>query len=62
MEDGASNGNYYLNKYLNSLSPLRFLLFNLKLKVGCPIMLLQNIVLREGLYNGLHLIFMELID
>lgn len=62
IEDGANNCNYYLIKYLNSLSLFRLPLFNLELKIGCLIMLLQTIASRLRFCNGLYLIIMLLID
>ncbi|XP_052193809.1 uncharacterized protein LOC127802150 [Diospyros lotus] len=47
--------NRYPNEYLNSLDPPGLPTFKLELKVGCPIILLRNIVLKDGLCNGTRL-------
>ena len=47
--------NRYPNEYLNSLNPTRLSPFKLELKVGCPIMLLKNISLKDGLCNDTRL-------
>ncbi|KAG2212474.1 hypothetical protein INT45_013811, partial [Circinella minor] len=46
----------YPNEFLNSLDPSDLPLHNLKLKVGCPIMLLRNLDTANGLCNGTRLI------
>ena len=46
----------YLNEFLNSLDPSDLPPHNLKLKVGCPIMLLRNLDTANGLCNGTRLI------
>lgn len=45
IEDDINNVNWYPTKYLNCLSLLRFLLYNLELKVRCLILLLHDIPL-----------------
>ena len=52
----SSITNRYPNEFLNSLNPTGLPPFQLDLKVGCPIMLLRNIALKEGLCNGTRLI------
>ncbi|GFZ05262.1 hypothetical protein Acr_17g0008340 [Actinidia rufa] len=47
--------NRYPNEYLNSLNPPSLPPFKVELKVGCPIMLLRNIALNDGLCNGTRL-------
>ena len=47
---------HYPNEFLNSLNPTGLPPFKLDLKVGCPIMLLQNIAPKDGLCNGTRLI------
>ncbi|XP_028070921.1 uncharacterized protein LOC114273362 [Camellia sinensis] len=47
--------NRYPNEYLNSLDPPGLLTFKVELKVGCPIMLLRNIALKDELCNGTRL-------
>ncbi|KAG5544316.1 hypothetical protein RHGRI_016912 [Rhododendron griersonianum] len=44
--------NRYPNEYLNSLDPTGLPPFKVELKVGCPIILLRNIALKDGLCNG----------
>ena len=54
MDEDANNPtniNRYPNEYLNSLNPTGLPLFALTLKVGCPIILLRNIVPKDGLCN-----------
>src|SRR2546423_1454198 len=46
----------YLPKFLRSLKILKLLSGELKLKLGIPIILLQNLNLLEDLYNGTKLI------
>ena len=50
-----SLANRYPNEYLNSLDPSGLPPFKLHLKVGCPIMLLRNILPKAGLCNGTRL-------
>ncbi|KAF6151361.1 hypothetical protein GIB67_040634, partial [Kingdonia uniflora] len=54
-EDDTRNymyNNRHPSEYLNSLDPPSLLPFKLKLKVGCPIMLLRNLAPKDGLCNG----------
>ncbi|KAG5536193.1 hypothetical protein RHGRI_023847 [Rhododendron griersonianum] len=53
-DDGMDRSitNRYPNEYLNSLDPTGLPPFKLELKVGCPIILLRNIVPKDGLCNG----------
>lgn len=44
IEDGLNNKKIYPTKYLNNLSLFELLPFNLELKFGCSIIILQNIV------------------
>ncbi|ONM33246.1 hypothetical protein ZEAMMB73_Zm00001d041563 [Zea mays] len=48
--------NYYPSEFLNTLTPNGLPPHVLKLKVGCPIMLLRNIDLGNGLCNGTRLV------
>eukprot|EP00267_Zea_mays_P049169 XP_020401809.1 uncharacterized protein LOC109943296 [Zea mays] len=48
--------NYYPSEFLNTLTPNGLPLHVLKLKVGCPIMLLRNIDPANGLCNGTRLV------
>lgn len=50
----------YPNEYLNSLDPSGLPPFALKLKVGCPIMLLRNIAPYDGLCNGTRLMVVRI--
>ncbi|CAG8757184.1 10256_t:CDS:1, partial [Ambispora leptoticha] len=56
IEEGADNYNVYPVEYLNSLNPSSMPSYKLKLKIGCPIMLLRNLAPSQGLCNGAHLI------
>ena len=47
--------NYYPSKFLNSLDPNRLPPHVLKLKLGCPVILLRNIDPANGLCNGTRL-------
>jgi hypothetical protein len=62
IEVGADNNNLYPTRYLNSLDLLGLPPSKLHLKVGCPIMLLLNIVPKHGLCNGSQLIMTHLND
>jgi hypothetical protein len=48
--------NYYLEEFLNTLTPNGLPPHVLKLKIGCPVILLRNIDLANGLCNGTRLI------
>jgi ATP-dependent DNA helicase PIF1 len=48
--------NYYPSEFLNTLTPNRLPPHVLKLKVGCPIMLLRNVDPANGLCNGTRLV------
>ena len=48
--------NYYPSEFLNTLTPNGLPPHVLKLKVGCPIMLLRNIDPANGLCNGTRLV------
>ncbi len=48
--------NLYLVEFLNTLTPSETSSHRLILKIGVPIMLLRNIILTEGLCNGIRLI------
>ncbi|KAF5933474.1 hypothetical protein HYC85_029645 [Camellia sinensis] len=47
--------NRYPNEFLNPLDPSGLPAFKVELKVGCPIMFLRNIALKDGLCNGTRL-------
>ncbi|KAF6136802.1 hypothetical protein GIB67_030087, partial [Kingdonia uniflora] len=51
--------NRYPSEYLNSLDSPELPPFRLKLKVGCPIMLLRNLTPNNGLCNGTHLMVVQ---
>ena len=48
--------NRYPNEYLNSLDPPGLSTFKLELKVGCPIILLRNIVISHIFLKGTNVI------
>ena len=48
--------NYYPSEFLNTLTPNGLPRHVLKLKVGCPIILLRNIDPANGLYDGTRLV------
>jgi ATP-dependent DNA helicase PIF1 len=48
--------NYYPSEFLNGLTPNGLSPHVLKLKLGCPVILLRNIDLANGLYNGTRLL------
>ena len=48
--------NYYPSEFLNSLTPNRLPPHVLKLKLGCPVILLRNIDPANGLCNGTRLV------
>ncbi|GBN05600.1 hypothetical protein AVEN_273764-1 [Araneus ventricosus] len=47
-------------EFLNSLTPIGLPPYELKLKIGCIIMLLRNLAPSKGLCNGTHLIVTKL--
>ncbi|KAL5699213.1 hypothetical protein ACHQM5_030148 [Ranunculus cassubicifolius] len=53
------HGYHYTTDFLNSLDPSCLPPFKLKLKIGCPIMLLRNIAPRDGLCNGTRLMVLQ---
>ncbi|KAL5697342.1 hypothetical protein ACHQM5_030793 [Ranunculus cassubicifolius] len=50
-----TEGTHCTTEFLNSLNPSCLPPFKLRLKIGCPIMLLRNIAPRDGLCNGTRL-------
>ncbi|KAL5714884.1 hypothetical protein ACHQM5_016786 [Ranunculus cassubicifolius] len=54
-----TDGYHYTTDFLNTLDPSCLPPFNLKLKIGCPIMLLRNIAPRDGLCNGTRLMVLQ---
>ncbi|XP_055387401.1 ATP-dependent DNA helicase pif1-like [Condylostylus longicornis] len=57
--DGSENDNLQVNipvEYLNSLNPPGFPPFKLNIKLGCTVMLLRNLSVKNGLCNGTRLI------
>lgn len=62
IEDGANNGKCHVAKYLKILSLFGLPPFNLELKFGCYIMLMQSIVLYQWLCNGSCLVIIQLTD
>ena len=57
--DNKEEQNYSL-EFINSLTPSGLLEHKLYLKVGCIIILLRNLYLRNGLCNGIRLIVRHL--
>lgn len=57
FEEGADGGEpmHYPVEYLQSLTPSGLPLGKLKVKIGCPLMLLRNLDPSEGLCNGTRL-------
>ncbi|KAF6152846.1 hypothetical protein GIB67_025864 [Kingdonia uniflora] len=53
--DDRTITNRYPTEYINSLDPPGLPPFKLMLKVGCPLMLLRNITLEDGLCNETRL-------
>jgi hypothetical protein len=56
--DGAVDdpNNYYSSEFLNTMTPNGLPPHMLKLKIGCPIILLRNIDPAGGLCNGTRLV------
>ena len=54
FEEGVDdvNAQYYPTEYLNSITSSGIPLAHLKLKIGCPIMILRNLDPSNGLCNG----------
>jgi hypothetical protein len=48
--------NYYPSEFLNTLTPNDLPPYVLKLKIGCPVILLRNIDPAGGLCNGTRLV------
>ena len=60
QEQGVDNDQMmYPAEYLNSLSPNGLPLHQLSLKIGCPLMLLQNLAPIDGLCNGSRMIVLN---
>jgi hypothetical protein len=62
IEVGADNNNLYPTRYLNSVDLSGLPPSKLHFKVGCPIMLLLNIIPKCGICNGSQLIMTRLSD
>ncbi|KAG0586650.1 hypothetical protein KC19_2G106400, partial [Ceratodon purpureus] len=56
VEAGADNHVAYPSDYLNSLDLSSIPLSKLDLKIGCPIILLQNLAPKQGLCNGARMV------
>ena len=53
MKEGGAGGEFgYPVEYLNSINLSRMPLAKLKIKIGAPVMILQNIDSAHGLCNG----------
>ncbi|KAG9319383.1 hypothetical protein KVV02_002733 [Mortierella alpina] len=59
-DEDSPDAGQYSTEYLNTLSPSGLPPFQLKLKIGQPIMLLRNMNPAKGLCNGTRLIVREL--
>ena len=60
VEDGDNEVNNFSVEFLHSLTPSGMPQHEIKLKVGCPIMLLRNLDTKAGLCNGTRLIVKHL--
>ena len=60
--DTVENNLVITNEYLNSLTPTGMPPYNLKLKVGAPVILLRNIDPERGLCNGTRMLIKMLFD
>lgn len=61
LPDDKSNSNFvYPDEYLNSLEYNGLPAHQLRLKVGCPVMLMRNLNLSRGLCNGTRMIITKL--
>jgi hypothetical protein len=59
VADGG-NGNHYPLEYLNSMTISGLPLAHLKLKKGCPLMLLHNMDQLNGLCNGTQMVLLDI--
>jgi hypothetical protein len=63
IEDPSSADNmYYSTEFLHSLTPSGFPRHLLRLKIGCPIILLRNLDVTNGLTNGTRLVVTEMYE
>ena len=60
VEDGEVKVNNFLVEFLHSITPSGMPQHELKLKIGCPIILLRNLDTKSGLCNGTRLVVREL--
>jgi ATP-dependent DNA helicase PIF1 len=59
-DNDDANGTDWTQEFLNSVNVAGLPPSKLKLKIGCPIMLLRNICAMQGLYNGTRLMVLRL--
>ena len=61
VEDGEVEVNNFSVEFLHSITPSWMPPHELKLKIGCPIILLRNLDTKSGLCNGTRLVLRELL-
>lgn len=59
---GAENNHVLTSDFLNSIKVSGLPSHRLRLKIGCPVMLLRNIDARGGLMNGMRLQITQMAD
>ncbi|KIK75793.1 hypothetical protein PAXRUDRAFT_18683 [Paxillus rubicundulus Ve08.2h10] len=57
--EGQDDAGHFLSEYLNSINVLGLPLAKLKLKIGCPVMVLHNINPAKG-HMELKYVFLEM--
>lgn len=61
VEDGENEVNNFSVEFLHSITPSGMPPHELKLKIGCPIIVLRNLDTKSGLCNGTRLVVRELL-